>query len=361
MFGGRCVIRKRLGSCSTVYMLVRNMGGGDAHKTLPAAAAGRLETASFSVSTTYRPRWIPKPEAPPSLRTTPIIIVPLPPMHCLTYLELNLMPLASLHWPPDRLPTSANSAHTTLCHTCWIIQQCLNLLALELVHVPVQDSWEMQLLVATIQGILQLQNLHLFVRAEERVWLYIGLTGSIRVCKLLSSEPLHEKFYEDLADDESSAVGQSKVDNEDQLDIPEIICRKEPFVNLTKFVAWGMEHSTTDEILTVFDRCPQHPDSQNSQRLPRTEAIDQSCNFDLHKISASSDSFTPGRRRETPSCAPNGGHARPDSGKSQVQHFRIQPSLYEPCQVPTGGRPTLRQESLCRVVVCHGKFALLVK
>jgi hypothetical protein len=192
-------------------------------------------------------------------------------MHCLTYLELNLMPLGSLHWPSYRLPISASSAHTTLRQTCWIIQQCPNLLALELVHVPVQDSQEMQLLVATIHGVSQLQSLHLFVRAEERVWsggfnrLFFGLAESVKVCKLFSSDPMPEELYEDLEDGNSPAeaeegeavVHQSNIDNENQQDIPEIHDREEPLVNLTKFVAWEMERSKSmEEILAVFDHCP---------------------------------------------------------------------------------------------------------
>ncbi|KAF8947012.1 hypothetical protein BGZ47_010542 [Haplosporangium gracile] len=223
-----------------------------------ATAADQIEAGSL---TTSRPRWTPAVDTAPS----GTIIVPLPPMHCLTYLELNLMPLGSHHWPSYRLSTCASSARTTLRQTCWFIQQCPNLLALELIHVPVQNSKDMQLLAATIQGVSRLQGLHLFIRAEEWVWkegfrrLFFGLSGTVRVCKLFSSESMHREFYRDLVDADWPATeeeGQGNVGNEGQLDIPEICRREEPLVNLTKFVAWGMERSNTDEILTVFDHCP---------------------------------------------------------------------------------------------------------
>ncbi|KAF9142737.1 hypothetical protein BG015_000689, partial [Linnemannia schmuckeri] len=227
-----------------------------------AAAADQIEAGSLNSSTTSRPHWTPALDTAPS----DTVIVPFPPMHCLTYLELNLMPLGSHHWPSYRLPTSASSARITVRQTCWIIQECPNLLALELIHVPVQDSKDMQLLAATIQGVSQLQSLHLFVRAEEWVWkegfrrLFFGLSETVKVCKLFSSESMHQEFYRDLVDIDWPAAeeeeGQGNVGNEGQLDIPEIYRREEPLVNLTKFVAWGMERSTMDEILTVFDHCP---------------------------------------------------------------------------------------------------------
>ncbi|KAF9275218.1 hypothetical protein BGZ88_002466, partial [Linnemannia elongata] len=182
-----------------------------------AATVDGADIGTLSLSATPRPRWVPALETSPPSGT---VIIPLPPMHCLTYLEVNLMPLGSIHWPAYRFPKSASSARKTLRQTCWIIQQCPNLLALELVHVPVQDSKDMRLLSTTIQGILGLQSLHLF----------------------------------DLADDWQGIEEDEK--NEEELDIPEIRRREEPLVNLTKFVAWGMDGSTTTDVLTVFDHCP---------------------------------------------------------------------------------------------------------
>ncbi|KAG0062667.1 hypothetical protein BGZ90_002990, partial [Linnemannia elongata] len=152
-----------------------------------AATVDGADIGTLSLSATPRPRWVPALETSPPSGT---VIIPLPPMHCLTYLEVNLMPLGSIHWPAYRFPKSASSARKTLRQTCWIIQQCPNLLALEL---DLADDW---------QGI------------EE--------------------------------DEE----------NEEELDIPEIRRREEPLVNLTKFVAWGMDGSTTTDVLTVFDHCP---------------------------------------------------------------------------------------------------------
>ncbi|KAH7044293.1 hypothetical protein BKA57DRAFT_469185 [Linnemannia elongata] len=222
-----------------------------------AATVDGADIGALSLSATPRPRWVPALETSPPSGT---VIIPLPPMHCLTYLEVNLMPLGSIHWPTYRFPKSASSARKTLRQTCWIIQQCPNLLALELVHVPVQDSKDMRLLSTTIQGILGLQSLHLFVRAEGSVWregfpgLFFGLGGCMKACKLFSSEAMDQSFYQDLADDWQGIEEDEK--NEEKLDIPEIRRREEPLVNLTKFVAWGMDGSTTTDILTVFDHCP---------------------------------------------------------------------------------------------------------
>lgn len=230
------------------------------------AAVDGADIGTLSLSATPRPRWVPALETSTSGTVT---IIPLPPMNCLTYLELNLMPLVSSYWPTYRLPISATSARTTLRQTCWIIQQCPNLFALELVHVPVQDSKDMRLLSATIQGVSGLQSLHLFVRAEERVWregfplLFFGLRGCVKVCKLFSSEAMGRELYGDLVDadeppdEEVEDDGQGIGESEEELDIPEIRRREEPLVNLTKFVAWGMKRSTsTDDIMTVFDHCP---------------------------------------------------------------------------------------------------------
>ncbi|KAF9128067.1 hypothetical protein BGX30_014483 [Mortierella sp. GBA39] len=180
-----------------------------------------------TTTTTPRPGWVPEFETSPS----GTVIVPLSPMHCLTYLELTLMPLGSIYWASYRLPASASSARTTLRQTCWIIQQCPNLVALELVHVPVQDSKDMRLLSATIQGVV----------------------GWVKDCKLFSSDAMDPGYYWDLTD-----AGWPAEEMEEVLDIPEIRRREEPsLVNLTKFVAWGMERSITpDEILAVFKHCP---------------------------------------------------------------------------------------------------------
>ncbi|KAF9324532.1 hypothetical protein BGZ91_002898, partial [Linnemannia elongata] len=222
-----------------------------------AATVDGADIGTLSLSAAPRPRWVPALETSPPSGT---VIIPLPPMHCLTYLEVNLMPLGSIHWPAYRFPKSASSARKTLRQTCWIIQQCPNLLALELVHVPVQDSKDMRLLSTTIQGILGLQSLHLFVRAEGSVWregfpgLFFGLGGCMKACKLFSSEAMDQSFYQDLADDWQGI--EEDEENEEELDIPEIRRREEPLVNLTKFVAWGMDGSTTTDVLTVFDHCP---------------------------------------------------------------------------------------------------------
>lgn len=127
----------------------------------------------------------------------------------------------------------------------------------------------MQLLSATIQGISGLQSIHLYVRADDRVWregfpgLFFGLGGSVQVCKMFSNSAMRQEFYEDLVDasglpdEEVEDDGQGVEENEEELDIPEIRRREGPLINLTKFDAWGMERSTsTDEILAVFDHCP---------------------------------------------------------------------------------------------------------
>ncbi|KAG9062399.1 hypothetical protein KI688_005314 [Linnemannia hyalina] len=227
---------------------------GDLAAAVDGADMGASSLSRTTTTTTPRPSWIPELETSPS----DTVIVPLPPMHCLAYLELNLMPLGSLHWPSYRLPASASSARTTLRQTCWIIQQCPNLVALELVHVPVQDSKDMRLLSATIQGVVGLQSLHLFVRAEERVWregtpgLFFGLGKCVKACKLFSSDAMNPECYWDLMD-----AGRPADEIEEDLDLPEIRRREGPLINLTKFVAWGMERSTTsDEILAVFRHCP---------------------------------------------------------------------------------------------------------
>ncbi|KAF9136006.1 hypothetical protein BGW39_009058 [Mortierella sp. 14UC] len=76
---------------------------------------------------------------------------------------------------------------------------------------------------------------------------------------------MHEQFYRDLGRQEAENVGDgNNIGNNDGVngedghdqDIPELARREEPLYNLKKLVAWGMEHSTVSEILSVFDHCP---------------------------------------------------------------------------------------------------------
>ncbi|KAF9912065.1 hypothetical protein EC991_001011 [Linnemannia zychae] len=65
---------------------------------------------------------------------------------------------------------------------------------------------------------------------------------------------MHEQFYQDLGQQEVEHAVDGA--NNQYQDMPVVPRCQEPLYNLKKLVAWGMEHMTVSEIISVFDHCP---------------------------------------------------------------------------------------------------------
>ncbi|KAG9062398.1 hypothetical protein KI688_005313 [Linnemannia hyalina] len=240
---------------------------------------------SSSLPLSRRPRWVPLPDVPP--RTCHVI--PLAPMQRLVSLKIDLMssrPNVKIRY---RMPTSTD-ADITVRQICWIIQQSPQLTSLDIVRLSVKSHTEMQLLAATIGGLSYLQKIRLSIRTMEEVWqrgfskMFFTLPRSVKTCELFSVELSRRMFFRhrgnfypdpDQEDDAESELdpkdkewielakkgyerrNHSELDHEeDQDDIQEVRCRTETLSLLNKFVPWKMNGASSDDILAVFDHCP---------------------------------------------------------------------------------------------------------
>ncbi|KAF9545576.1 hypothetical protein EC957_010661 [Mortierella hygrophila] len=240
---------------------------------------------SSSLPLSRRPRWVPPPDVPP--RTCHVI--PLAPMQRLVSLKIDVMPSRPNVKIRYRMPTSTD-ADINVRQICWIIQQSPQLKSLDIARLSVKSHTEMQLLAATVGGLSCLQKIRLSIRTMEEVWqrgfskMFFTLPRSVMTCKLFGVELSRRMFFRrrgnfyvgsDQEDDAESELdpkdkewielarkgyerrNHSELDHEDdQDDIQEVCRRTETLSQLTKFVPWKMNGASSDDILAVFDHCP---------------------------------------------------------------------------------------------------------
>lgn len=235
-----------------------------------AETAGNSDTATAAVG--HFEILSSSPRAP-SLRfpLTPLLeepylncaIIPLPPMSRLTHLELNLM-LSPSNEQILRKEIITFAQTIPLQKSCWIIQHCSSrLTSLKCSHVPILNHDEMQLLVATIQGISCLQNLDLFICAKKDVRetglheLFFRLPEGVKTCRLEGHVSVFGGYHWERIQQEEGELEEDKIGEDGhELDITVFPHCKESLVNLTRFDPWSMSASTHDEVLAVFDHCP---------------------------------------------------------------------------------------------------------
>ncbi|KAK3841487.1 MAG: hypothetical protein J3R72DRAFT_491384 [Linnemannia gamsii] len=267
------------------------------------------------------PSWVPSPTDPPPLCR----LTPLAPMNNLVHLRMNFRPPRYKIKPRYLMSTNQIATTTAARQVCWIIQQSPHIAYLQFDQLSVSSLNEMELLAVTFHGLRWLQEIRLFIRAKEEevrergfYKIFFALPVSVSVCKMVGANPLHcSHFWLDTGlrsckpedgeeneldkedgDESSSSSRQSASDNrggviaiqekkqvgeekEKELDIPEVFCRDEPLSQLKKFRAWDMDMLTNEEVLAVFDHCP----NVDSLCVPNVSAIEGGLNILAGSIS----------------------------------------------------------------------------
>ncbi|KAK3841485.1 MAG: hypothetical protein J3R72DRAFT_444965, partial [Linnemannia gamsii] len=273
-------------------------------------------TTSFTL-----PTWVPSPtDPPPHCRLTPLA-----PMSNLVHLRMNFEPPSYKIKPRYYMSTNRIATTTAARQACWIIQQSPHITNLQLDRLSVFSLKEMELLAVTFHGLRWLKEIRLAICADEEVWqrgfykVFFALPVSVSVCKMIAESPLDwahfwrdgcfrtcqledgEESELDMEDDYESSSSNNRQDTSDsrgsivaiqgenqvgeekdkELVSPEVFCRDEPLSQLKKFRAWDMSMLTNEEVLAVFDHCP----NVDRLRMPLVSAIGEDLDILARSIS----------------------------------------------------------------------------